>query len=299
MIMLEAVDSFGIPLTEDFKTSAKRFVDQGAEQAEVDQYFAQFKSLKPRIQDADKKDIDRWPSWEEFKAFIDQLKGTKSGKQLKKVGQEHVGKDVPGATLVAEDQYWWVYKIESYEASRKIGSKTKWCIVANESHWDNYFKDGSHFFFYISKRLKPSVKWYKIAAQVTDGDIVYWDAEDKSHEGGDGRLPFKIPAIPQSELQKIESKDNLITVFLDRDISDEHLKELEAELHTQLDYRGGFEVGVGDKFVNIELNNPSVFRGDRKADLEAGELVWAIKFTLKDLGYGVDEVSWSVPYAFG
>lgn len=280
-------------LGEDFKTSAKRFVDQGAEQAEVDQYFTQFKSMKQRIQEPEKKDIDRWSSWEEFKAFVDELKGTKSKSQLKKAGQEHIGQDVPGATLVAEDPYWWVYKIDTYEAARKIGSKTKWCIVASENHWENY--RGSKFFFYISKRLKPSVKWYKIAAQVQDGDIIYWDAEDQSHQGGDRSIPFKIPALPESELATAEDEAKLITVYLNKDISDEDLKVLEQSLDILLRFRGGFQLAAGSKSINIELNNPGYFRG---RESQAGELVYAIKVTLKDMGYGVEEIAWSMDQRF-
>lgn len=287
--LCESVDSFGIPLDEDFKTSAKRFMDQGAERAEVDAAIANFKRLKPRIQDPVKKDIDRWSSWEDFSAFIDELKGTKSKSQLKKAGQEHIGQEVPGAELVAEDPYWWVYKITTHEAARKIGSKTKWCIVASDTHWDNYTSDGSHFFFYISKRLKPSVKWYKIAAQVQDGQITYWDSEDNSHQQGSRSIPFKIPAIPESAIEKTKVEDNkLITVYLEGIISDDDLARFEAEVlrFIQVELQMGenaAEISSGGDFVNINFKRKPVFLRQQGDELRS-----FIKETLKDLGYSVE-----------
>lgn len=276
-------------LTEDFKTSAKRFQDQGADQAEIDTYFTNFKQLKPRIPEADKRDIDRWASWEEFKAFIDELKSGKSKTQLKKLGQEYVGEDIPGAKLVAEDAYWWVFKITSFEAARKIGSKTQWCIIANETHWKHFvLQNQNQFFFYISKRLKPSVKWFKIAAQVEpDGEITYWDAEDKSHDSGSSTIPFKIPPIPESEIDEVEDRDESTTFYLAADISREHFDSLLSQIRG-FDSSVWVEMSLTDGGINVTMPwhwlwviNPH----------KRQELRYFIKACLEEMGYTVEEIS--------
>jgi hypothetical protein len=207
MYFTEDVDSFGLPeLAEDFKTSAKRFQDQGAEKAEVDQVLALFKELKPKIKDNTQKDIDRWKSWDEFKTFVNDLKGVKSK------GQEKKEKKEAGAKLVVEDKYWKVYHITSHDAAMLYGSGTKWCITqSGGGYWKDY-SSHSEFYFYISKRLSPKSPFYKIALQhdLNDDSYQFWDAGDQSHGHTErefwdqkklGGIPFKLPEIPGEHIQ--------------------------------------------------------------------------------------------------
>ena len=191
-------------LLSDFKTAEKKFAGQGIVTEEIKDYFEHFKALKPRIQEATERDIDQWArkGWEQFKAFVDELKGTKSKTQLKKSGHEFVGKDIPGADLIAENGDWWVYSITSHEAARIIGSKTAWCIVANRSHWDNYSKK-ANFYFIISEtpREKP---WNKIALQVDKKTKrkTYWDEMDHSMS--------ELPAELNVPLFEISTQSNIV-----------------------------------------------------------------------------------------
>lgn len=209
----EIVDSFGIPsVEEDFKTTAIKFKNQGGSPEEVDAYLSDFKDNKQKITHASQKDIDRWSNWEQFKRFVDELKKKKTKSQAKKE------KKLEGATLVGEDKYWRVYRISSHDAACMYGSGTKWCITEpGGGHWENYSKGNDVFFFYISKRLPPSSKWYKIAMQVhANGDKTYWDAKDESHEGpewppipvrswrctyGEEKVPFKLPQVSEAEIE--------------------------------------------------------------------------------------------------
>ena len=181
----------------DFKTSEKKFLDQGIALEEIKNYFDQFKTLKPRIPEAEKRDIDQWAKqdWEKFKTFIDELKGTKSKSEIKKLEK------MEGAELVTENDGWFVYHITSHAASRRYGSNTKWCITQPSSqHFDNYIKT-NNFYFLISK-IKRTSPWNKIAVQVNEaGQRTYWDETDASHKS----LPPELK-IPDFEVEKVTFK---------------------------------------------------------------------------------------------
>jgi hypothetical protein len=172
MILSESVDGFGIPLVEDFKTSAKRFQDQGATEEEIIDYFSIFKNLKARITNPDQKDIDKWKSWSEFKAFIDDLKSTKSKSQTKKLSKQE------GATLVTENEGWRVYQITDHKACMLYGSNTQWCITGESpQHWSSYASK-NNVYFLISKKERDD-EFNKVALLVDlDGSMDAYDEED-------------------------------------------------------------------------------------------------------------------------
>jgi hypothetical protein len=184
-------------ISEDFKTSAKKFVDQGIDKSEVDQYFSDFKKMKDiKIKDIEDKNIDNWSKkpWDEFKIFVDKLKSEKTKSELKK--QEKM----EGAKLVAENDKWFVYEINDFDSCRMYGSGTKWCITNKNGLFWNEYKKRNNFYFLISKTLPKEDKFYKIAVQVDpDGTLSYWDATDKEHSSvpSDLDLPKFSPIAPE------------------------------------------------------------------------------------------------------
>jgi hypothetical protein len=214
-------DKFGIPLFEDFKTSAKRFQDQGAEKSDVDQYIASFKQMKAKIKDNNQKDIDKWKNWDEFKAFVDALKGVTTKSQEKKANKES------GAKLVVEDKNWKVYHITTHDAAMLYGAGTKWCITQQDSdYWDDY-SSHSDFYFYISKRLGPKSPFYKIALQHDhrSDSYIFWDATDEERgtverkfwsKERNGPIPYNLPEIPgehiESQISKFKDKKDIIKI---------------------------------------------------------------------------------------
>jgi hypothetical protein len=266
---MELLDEFGIPIVEDFKTSAKRFKDQGADDTEIQTYISDFKQMKPKIKDNTQKDIDKWKTWDEFKAFVDDLKNVKTK------GQEKKEKKMAGAKLVAEDKYWRVYQITTHEAAMMYGSGTKWCITQSDGkYWDQYNED-SDFYFYISKRLPPSSPFYKIALQVGESgepsDFVYWDATDKQHGGSEshlysnrGGIHFKLPPVPTDVLSaaKMKRMDEmpLHTIYLNPgyEITSEMLKEL-SKLDPDSD-SGAIGKTSANDYINIHTDDKEVVR---------------------------------------
>ena len=190
----------------DFKTAKKKFIEQGAPDDQVKEYFEQFKALKPRIQDAEQRDIDSWAKqgWDKFQTFVDELKGTKSKNQIKKQEKSE------GAELIAENDDWKVYKITSHEASKRYGSNTKWCITQDEdTHWASYAKK-YNFYFIISKKKRES-PWNKIALMVdTDGKETFWDETDKDHGPGDlpADISYTIPDFDADQPQDSHHRHN-------------------------------------------------------------------------------------------
>jgi hypothetical protein len=182
-------------ILEDFKTVEKKFVDSGAPQDDVKKYLSLYKDAKTKnkIKDAEDLNIDTWGKkpWDEFKLFVDKLSQQKTKSEIQK--QEKM----EGATLVAENDKWYVYEITEHKACMTYGSGTKWCITQpSGEHW-NHYKMDSNFYFLISKTLPKEDKFYKIAMQVDNkGKITYWDATDESHDS----LPSKL-GIPKFEIK--------------------------------------------------------------------------------------------------
>jgi len=180
----------------DFKTAKKKFSLESSEDV-VDEYLSTFKTLrdKNQIKELKDKDIDVWAKkgWEEFKAFVDSFKDTKTKTSTK------TDKKAQGADLVAENEGWVVYKILTKDA---YGSNTKWCITEKDkNHFENYSAK-TDFYFIISKTLPKTDKWAKIAYQSSSG--TYWDAEDVEHKSVPTSL--QIPKFKVILTIKIEGK---------------------------------------------------------------------------------------------
>ena len=183
----------------DFKTAKKKFSLESSEDV-VDEYLSTFKTLrdKNQIKELKDKDIDVWAKkgWEEFKAFVDSFKDTKTKTSTK------TDKKAQGADLVAENEGWVVYKILTKDACILYGSNTKWCITEKDkNHFENYSAK-TDFYFIISKTLPKTDKWAKIAYQSSSG--TYWDAEDVEHTSVPTSL--QIPKFKVIHTIKIEGK---------------------------------------------------------------------------------------------
>jgi hypothetical protein len=196
----------------DFKTTKKKFIDQGIEEDQIDTYFEDFKFLKDhnKIRSIEDKNIDNWGKkpWEEFVEFVDELKTEKSkSEEIREMKKE-------GAELVAEDDNWRVYKITTYEASRTYGSG-KWCITRDEKWWKKYNRR-SQFYFMLSKTRPENDTWHKIALQLgKNGKKTYWDNTDTSHK----KLPSDIHMVKYEELFEDTGEDLPVVEQIIEDIN--------------------------------------------------------------------------------
>lgn len=95
-------------------------------------------------------------------------------------------KSVDGADVVYEDDRFTVVTPQTHKASCYYGAGTKWCSASmnGSSHFDNYNIDGK-LFYILDKKAKSNDKFYKVALlQKYDGDKTFYDAPDKSFNGG-------------------------------------------------------------------------------------------------------------------
>jgi len=231
----------------DFKTVEKIFSKE-APPAEVKEYIERYKTLKNanKIKVIEQKNIDFWgkQDWENFKSFVEELEGTKSKTEERKIVKE------TGVDLRVENDEWSVYKILNRDACLFFGAGTKWCITQKDTkYYDQYTNKGNDFYFLLSKKLGKDNPWYKIALQVSrSGKKTYWDAVDTSHSSVPAELnipDFKIDekeaGTPTEELiasiddyilaseEYRQNGDNASEYLIDAEISLDHLdNEVEA-----------------------------------------------------------------------
>lgn len=115
-----------------------------------------FFKMKDRLKGSE-KDLYYWLKKEpqELTDRLDELENEKTRSQVDREAKK-------GAELVAENDYYRVYKINTFEAAKKYGANTKWCITGKESgwikdenenkYWKQYTDEGIEFYFFISKK---------------------------------------------------------------------------------------------------------------------------------------------------
>jgi stalled ribosome alternative rescue factor ArfA len=148
--VIEAVTT----LTEA-KVDIDRFVAWGGQEL-----YDRFVKLKPRLKTPE-NDVTYWTSTknprkpEELEQKLVELEGTKTKSQLDSEARE-------GAELIAENDSFLVYHIKNFEASKKYGKNTTWCVAGSKQwvrndmqpnqYWDRYTQDqGVKFYYFIRK----------------------------------------------------------------------------------------------------------------------------------------------------
>lgn len=169
-----------------FKTVEKSFIDSGENQEDVEKFIQLFKKArdKNQIKELNFSDINFWNNkdFKDFKDFVNKATKESTNSTTRRIAKDE------GAKLVNKDDLWLVYKITSHKAAMLYGKGTKWCITQKDSlNWDLYTKK-STFYFILSKKKRDD-EFNKIAAQVKDDGIIYWDEKNYHHKS----LPFDIP----------------------------------------------------------------------------------------------------------
>lgn len=143
-----------LTMLTEAKVDIDRFVAWGGQEL-----YDKFIKLKPRLKSPE-NDVTYWTSTktprkpEELETKLGELELTKTKSQLDSEARE-------GAELVAENDSFLVYKIKNFEASKKYGKNSTWCIAGSKQwirndmqpnqYWDRYKNDGIIFYFFIRK----------------------------------------------------------------------------------------------------------------------------------------------------
>ena len=165
-------------ITEDYKTVTKKFIDAGADSAEVDKYITQFKALGTKlnnIKDPADKNIDAWGkrSFSDFQKFVTDVRTQVTlGSQKKDAGTS-----IDITTPAQRAAGWYIIIPTNKEASCYHGTGTDWCVSKhNQDHFESYFLDKAVTLIFC---LNDQQEKWAIACHVS-GESEFFDAKDTS-----------------------------------------------------------------------------------------------------------------------
>ena len=86
---------------------------------------------------------------------------------------------VPGAELVDHLGDYAVYRIDTFEAAKRLGTRN-WCMVRSNDIWDEYASQGVTFWFHVNPSKGPPAE-YAVGEMTRDGHTATetWDANDE------------------------------------------------------------------------------------------------------------------------
>ena len=151
-----------------------------------------FHKAKQRISQLNKqlkKDgkSDQWPNDLSQVKSLDQLEDVLDS--LGMAGSEKKRKEkeaaLGGASILQDDEDFFIIRPETKESSCFFGKKTKWCISAERSqnYFDSYTSQGKAFYFILNKNLNDDSKYRKIAIVYDKGGEFesFFDVTDEEY----------------------------------------------------------------------------------------------------------------------
>ena len=125
-------------------------------------------------------DLNQFRSIDGLEDFLDML-GLSGSEKKKQEKEEALG----GASILQDDEDFFIIRPETKEASCFFGKKTKWCISATQSqnYYDSYTNQGKAFYFILNKNLNDDSKYRKIALVYDkNGEFEeFFDVEDEGY----------------------------------------------------------------------------------------------------------------------
>ena len=173
----------GCSINESYATVKERFIKDGANKSEVKSILDLHKKLKDmrRLKD-DEINIDvlaKGKSFDEFKTLMRRYSEKDTATKTDKFNELK-------NNIVAENDKWVVYKIDTIDEAYLFHGLTKWCIVsgsedAAEKYFDNYVFGRNSNFYFIVRKNPVGDEWDYIALQLQKDKSTYWDKDDKSY----------------------------------------------------------------------------------------------------------------------
>ena len=190
-----------------FDDAALKWADQ-ADENDIDGAIDSFKQLKARsLLKGAEADISPWikKPFKDFSNFVD----SKSEVLKKKDVSKQTEKDV---VRIFENEFVVIVSPNTFEASKKYGANTKWCISGNvKDHWDEYIKKGIKFYFILPKKNKK-----KLAVSVWPGGQSkhVFDVKDETVSEEEYEPLLKAYKIPSNIIKVIHSNKTDWNVWL-------------------------------------------------------------------------------------
>ena len=158
-------------LEEDYKTSEKRFLDQGADPAEVKSVLSFHKDNKNTLK-SDLKDIDAQKDWKEFYSKISPLM------RQKEKAQEY--KSTIDEVILRDDSEWLIIVPLNHRTSCYRGSGTDWCVTKqDQNYFSQYFYEAEIILVYCIKKNETKDKWAAALHLDKLNKTEFFDRKDK------------------------------------------------------------------------------------------------------------------------
>jgi hypothetical protein len=138
-----------------------------------------------------------------YKSFL-QIKSSISIAEIKEFEKELEGQIIE----LLKDDEWLILKPLTHQSSKKYGSNTKWCTVAENSpeYFDNYTRNGILIYIINMKTGKKTA----VHKSFRNNEITYWNQLDKKISQDETNLPFHIINIIQKSLKDNRSNSSFL-----------------------------------------------------------------------------------------
>jgi len=237
-------------------------------------------------------DLNQFRSIDGLEDFLDML-GLSGSEKKKKEKEEALG----GASILQDDEDFFIIRPETKEASCFFGKKTKWCISATQSqnYYDSYTSQGKAFYFILNKNLNDDSKYRKIAIVYDkSGEFeAFYDVEDEEY--GDDYELIRIlfynliaPAIKKNPDYPLKDDflDMIAGALLDGDSLEAFLGSDDPEEMNEEDVKLYEDIvkylqGQGDLAYNIDppkIGDTTLYNGEEAASefIELAQDTWSL-----------------------
>jgi hypothetical protein len=236
-------------------------------------------------------DINQFKSLDQLENFIDDL-GLSGSEEKRKEKEAALG----GASILQDDEDFFIIRPETKEASCFFGKKTKWCItMKDQNYYDSYTNQGKAFYFILNKNLNDDSRYRKIAV-VYDKSGRYegfFDVLDEEYtdEYEIIRVLFYnliAPAIKQNPDYPLKDEfvDMIAGALLDGDSLEAFLGSDDPEEMNEEDVKLYEDIikylqGQGDLAYNIDppkIGDTTLYNGDEAASefIELAQDTWSL-----------------------
>ena len=266
-----------VPIVTDFH-KAKQRISQLNKQRKKDG-----KTLYPN-------DINQFKSLDQLENFIDDL-GLSGSEEKRKEKETALG----GASILQDDEDFFIIRPETKEASCFFGKKTKWCISATRSqnYYDSYTNQGKAFYFILNKNLNDDSKYRKIALVYDkNGDFEeFFDVEDQGYSDDYELIRILFynliaPVIKQNPDYPLKDEfvDTIAGALLDGDSLEAFLGSDDPEEMNEEDVKLYEDIikylqGQGDLAYEVDppkIGDTTLYNGDEAAQefIELAQDTW-------------------------